>query len=306
MKDMTPILFYHHTMEKLAKKVATQCNVRLGRINWEKFSDCWPKIYAEDIEAIKRRPVIYLASFKDPNTVFEQMGVIYALPRYQAGPFRIILPYFPVGTMERVDDDGTIATAMTMMRMLSATPASHIGGIPLLTTFDIHALQERFYPDNCIIPDLRSAIPLLKKEIKSMEDVAIAFPDDGAYKRFGKMFDEYPQIICIKVRDGKERIVKIKEGDPRGKNVITVDDLVMSGETGEKCGIELWQAGAKSVSLWATHGVYPENSWARSSQFTRIIITDSCPWTVEAVQGKAPFVVLGLDPLIVDIIENET
>ena len=55
--------------------------------------------------------VIYLASFHSPDVIFEQLSIIYAIPRYLARSFTVILPYFPTGTMERVDTEGQIATA---------------------------------------------------------------------------------------------------------------------------------------------------------------------------------------------------
>ena len=43
------------------------------------------------------------------------------------------------------------------------------------------------------------------------------------------------QIICTKVRDGDKRIVRLKEGSPRGRHVVIVDDLVQSGGTLTEC-----------------------------------------------------------------------
>ena len=63
---------------------------------------------------------------------------------------------------------------------------------------------------------LESAIPLLKNELEHISTdspVAIAFPDDGAHKRFHLMFESaYPTIVCHKIRNGKERIVRVKDG----------------------------------------------------------------------------------------------
>ncbi|RWV78112.1 hypothetical protein GW17_00060973, partial [Ensete ventricosum] len=75
--------------------------------------------------------------------------------------------------------------------------------------------------------------------------ISIAFPDDGAWKRFHKQLQHFPMvmcndyhialIICNKVREGDRRIVRLKEGDPRGRHVVIVDDLVQSGGTLIEC-----------------------------------------------------------------------
>lgn len=43
------------------------------------------------------------------------------------------------------------------------------------------------------------------------------------------------QVICTKVRDGDKRIVRLKEGVPKGRHVVIVDDLVQSGGTLMEC-----------------------------------------------------------------------
>lgn len=44
--------------------------------------------------------------------------------------------------------------------------------------------------------------------------------------------------MCNKVRAGEQRIVRIKEGDPRGRHVVIVDDLVQSGSTLIECQVK--------------------------------------------------------------------
>ena len=68
-----------------------------------------------------------------------------------------------------------------------------------------------------MINRLQSAIPLLERAIAKLTsttntNIAIAFPDDGAYKRFNRMFKDMPTIVCTKIRKGLERIVKVKDG----------------------------------------------------------------------------------------------
>jgi len=302
---MRPVLFTCRNMETLALEIVARSSqeIAMGSITWETFSDSFPKIFIKNVGQIRNRDVVFLASFDTPGAIFEQLGVIYALPRYGVKSLKVILPYFPTGTMERVDEEGQIATAMTLARMLSIIPPTKSGPAEVVI-YDIHALQERFYFRDEVIPRLESGIPLLKARLQDMIHVAIAFPDEGAWKRFGRMFNGYPQILCDKVRDGGKRVVTIKEGDPRNMNVVIVDDLVQTGGTLHACKDALSANGAASVSAYATHGVFPKESWRTfvRSGFSHIWITDSCPLTAQAVRDEKPFEVLSLAPLIAPII----
>ena len=93
---------------------------------------------------------------------------------------------------------------------------------------------------------------------------AIAFPDDGAEKRYKHLFEkELPGIefiVCGKKRDENDpskRAITIKEGDPNGKTVLIVDDLIQSGGTMTTCAQQLLQAGAKEMRGFCTHAVLP-------------------------------------------------
>jgi hypothetical protein len=55
----------------------------------------------------------------------------------------VVLPYYPVGTMERVTKEGTVATAATYAHMFSSLPSC--GRPTRLMVYDLHTLQNRFY-----------------------------------------------------------------------------------------------------------------------------------------------------------------
>eukprot|EP00798_Chlamydomonas_sp_ICE-L_P007354 gene7354-477_t len=271
------ILFYSPPMEELAQKIvlAGEGSIKLGNMRWKRFADGFPDLFVEDAMSIRNKHCAFLGSFHDPSCIFEQMSVIYALPRLFVGSFTLVLPFFPTGTLERVETEGDVATAYTLARIMSNVPPSR-GGPTSLVIFDIHALQ-----------------------------VTIAYPDEGAWKRFHYSFKAagYPEVICTKVRDGDKRIVKIKEGLPAGRHVIIVDDLVQSGGTLLECHAVLVAGGATSVSAYVTHGVFPKQSHLKfkackgagaAEGFRYFWLTDSCPQTVEAVKGRAPFEVLSL------------
>ncbi|GJW21074.1 ribose-phosphate pyrophosphokinase 4-like protein [Tanacetum coccineum] len=184
------------------------------------------------------------------------------------------------------------ATSHPEQNNLANIPISK-GGPTSVVIYDIHALQERFYFDDNVLPCFESGIPLLKSRLQQLPDsdnISIAFPDAGAWKRFHKQLQHFPMIICAKVREGDQRIVRIKEGDPKGRHVVIVDDLVQSGGTLIECQKVLAEHGTTKVSAYVTHGVFPKRSWERFAHDKG----DSCPLTVKEVKNKPPFEVLSL------------
>lgn len=299
-------LFYCPETQALAERVAAQSDsIELRSITWGAFADGFPNLFIPNARSIRGQHVAFLASFSSPSVIFEQLSVIYALPKLFVASFTLVLPFFPTGTSERMEEEGDIATAFTLARILSNIPISR-GGPTSLVVFDIHALQERFYFGDNILPCFVSGIPLLKKRLQRLPDsnnISIAFPDDGAWKRFHKQLQHYPMIVCAKVREGDQRIVRLKEGDPRGRHVVIVDDLVQSGGTLIECQKVLAAHGATKISAYVTHGIFPKRSWERfkpdttgypGEGLTYFWITDSCPLTVKEVKNRAPFEVISL------------
>eukprot|EP00128_Syssomonas_multiformis_P001148 Colp12_sorted_trinity150504_noHs@34279 len=310
------LVFYHPSMANVAHKVVERCHaVRDGQthrhvdlsdaVEWGKFEDGFPNIFIRDVKEMAGRDVIFLASFHTPEVIFEQLSIIYTIPRYLARSFTIILPYFPTGTMEKVEKEGQVTTAKTMATLLSAMPLTARGPAQLII-YDIHALQERFYFGDNVIPRLESAIPLLIQRLSKLPDVKnidIAFPDEGAHKRFHSSFKGFETIICTKVRAGPEgRIVTIKDGNPEGKHVVIVDDLVKTGGTLLECARALRSRGASDVSFFVTHAVFPQESWRKflDHGFKFFWITDSLP--VEAFSSTPPFELLSIAQPIADVL----
>ena len=163
------ILFHHWTMEKLAKQLVADPvyagRVRLGRCSWDSFPDSTPSIQIEPADCMamdtEDHDVAFLASFADPKLIFEQLAVLYAMPRMRARHFRVLVPYFSTGTMERVERPGQVATAATMARILSGVPSCPTGPSTIVI-YDIHALQEQFYFSDAVLVQLKSAVYLLR------------------------------------------------------------------------------------------------------------------------------------------------
>ena len=81
-----------------------------------------------------------------------------------------------------------------------------------------HIGNSIFIPTTTHTYRLLSAIPLLIRALQSLPDtknLSVAFPDEGAYKRFHSDLPMWPSITCIKVREGDKRAVSIKDGKER-------------------------------------------------------------------------------------------
>ena len=67
----------------------------------------------------------------------------------------------------------------------------------LLTVLYACMLQERFYFGDTVLPLFESGIPLVRERMRSLPDadnITIAYPDEGAWKRFHYQFGDYPEV----------------------------------------------------------------------------------------------------------------
>lgn len=302
------VLYHAPEMKALAEEICrTNKHVILGDIRWGRFDDSFPDCRVNNAPSLKYAHVSYLASLHSPEVIFEQLALIYAFPRLFCKSFDVILPFFPTGTMERVTEYGEIATAKTLARMLSTIPLSRNGPCTI-HIFDIHTLQNQFYFSDNVFVRLHKAAGLLKQQLNLLkrENIAIAFPDEGAMKRFSTSFHEYPIIVCHKTRDGNDRIVKVKEGECTGKHVIIVDDLIQSGGTLVSCADACRKEGASTVSAFVTHAILPNQAWKKfvhtpekkgAGDLDYFWVTNSHP-TAAGLAEHPPFSVLSIAPLI--------
>ena len=254
-----------------------------------------------------------LCSFHNNDVTWSQFQVMIVLLQSFIESLTVVLPFYPVGTMERVVTEGEVATANTYAQMFSTLPSC--GRPTRLMTYDIHTLQNRFYLSGATLASLHTTIPCLLPLLGPAGVDAVAFPDDGAAKRFKHMFDadRYGIIVCGKVRDGDKRVVTVQDGDATGRRVIVIDDLVQTGGTLYECGAKLLELGAASVSAFVAHGVFPRDAWRRFARggdrdvFSKFYVTNSIPTTTDRLPKNDVFEVIDLtDRLVGDLLRAPT
>jgi adenine phosphoribosyltransferase len=312
--DSLPVLMWHHTMETFAKKMLQVSNIRASYVNWNYFPDTWPNITFEPSVTLTNKDLIFVMSISRKEIFAEQLALLVALPRQMINSLTIIVPYLGPATHERVDYSGQLATVEPILKILSSCIPMTKTGPPILRIFDIHALQIRFYTNDNVTMKLMSAIPVLLEYLKNKKErYVIAYPDDGSYKRFKYFFEDFPQVICSKIRDGDMRKIIIRErvnwpektleecalGNNYSdlSNVIIIDDLVQSGETLLSCAEALKSLGFTKTIAYVTHAVFPNDAWKKftnGSVISEFIITNTNPEVSDKLIGISPFTVLDI------------
>ncbi|CAB9507415.1 pyrophosphokinase 3, chloroplastic [Seminavis robusta] len=303
--------------EALAKRIEDKYPDRFSfhSSKWQKFPDGTDNIEIGGFSPhnlIAGEDVLFLASFHNNDATLSQFQVMICLLQSFIESLTVVLPYSPVGTMERVVQEGQVATAATYAHMFSSLP--NCGRPTRLMVYDLHTLQNRFYLSRNAVASLQTAIPLLKERMEEAKINCVAFPDDGAAKRFAAMFEDMDieVIVCGKTRgEGDTRYVVIQDGCAKDKRIAIVDDLVQTGGTLYETGKVLKEAGAASVNAFVTHGVFPNDSWKRFNKggdracFDKFWVTNSIPTVTDKLpEEDGVFEVLDLMDLIINDLDH--
>lgn len=295
-----PVLLHCPQMAGMAEriKVILGDQIEVGVIDWKSFPRGWPDTKVLSARELNGCKSVFLASFDTPVDMFAQFSVIRAMPFFTGENILTVLPCFPTARKDRAVHYGEIVTFKTLVEILGESMPKYVKHE--LAMYDIHTKPGIHAFGNFVRPRYLSALPLLRERILKLGDyIAIGFPDEGAWKRFEderELFSGFPFIRCGKDRiEGEVDEVRILAGNPAGRHVVLVDDLIESGTTARKVGSLLLQKGAVDVSLYATHGTFAGETWkSLAGIFRHIWITDSCPYAVEAMRGLDRFEVISL------------
>lgn len=170
-------------------------------------------------------------------------------------PVNLHMPYLPYGRQDKDIDNNATFALKSFCRILSMLHFDNI------TTLDAHSMKsdEYLWRFKNIHPSKQ-----ISQALRACNATAIAFPDSGACDRyFGK--DEtigHHLIIGHKVRDQQTGYIEEYniEGDPNGKDVLVIDDICDGGMTFRLLAKDLLKAGAASVNLYVTHGIFSKGA----------------------------------------------
>jgi phosphoribosylpyrophosphate synthetase len=290
-------LLYHKDAESFCNKLISLPgnNCSAFPATWDHFQDGTDKITIDAMKVGKKADgcfsghnILFVASFHNNAETLSQFHLLHYLCNQQRpASITILLPFFPTGTLERIapGEEGIVPTAATLASMFNTLPFQ--GGVRVMT-YDVHALAEKFFFYGHATLTTHTAIPLILRKLKEKSITHVVFPDEGAKKRFGTLFEtdtsqRYVLLSCSKVHIAGSYDKKVTvEGGTRldGQHTIIVDDMTRSGSTLFECKKAIKTIGAKHVSIFVTHGAFTSSFWENLSKENleepeRIYTTDS-------------------------------
>ena len=207
--------------------------------------------------------------------MLELFIIVDALRRAAARKVYAVIPYFGYSRQDRKVSDRSPITSKLICDLLVKS------GIEEVILMDIHSGQIQGFFD--IPVDHLYASPIARKYFtkKYKKDLIIASPDVGGMERartFAKKFGDL-DIAMTDKRRPKPNVAKITNviGNVENKHVLLIDDMIDTGGTATKSAEALMKAGAKSISMFCSHGVLSGNAVENivNSCIDELVITDT-------------------------------
>ena len=287
---------------KLSKAICKKLKVPLGKLNIRRFSD--GEIFVEINESVRGSNAYVIQSTSGPvnENLMELFIIVDALKRAAVNEITAVIPYFGYSRQDRKVTDRSPITARLVCDLLIKS------GIKKIVTMDLHAGQIQGFFD-VPVDHLYSSPVALNYIRKNHKDFVIASPDAGGMERarvFAKKLNDAGLAMTDKRRPGPN-IAEITNviGDVANRNVILIDDLIDTGGTAAKSAEALVKAGAKSVSMFCTHGVLSGDALKNidNSCIDELIITDTID-NQEKLKGSNKIKVLTVSTLIAEALDR--
>ena len=253
-------IFAGNGCPRLAKEIADNLGMSLGKIEIGKFSDGECSCHIG--EPVRGSDVFVVQSTSAPvnDNLMELLVIIDALKRASAGRITAVIPYFGYARQDRKARPRDPITAKLVADLIT------VAGADRLLTMDLHANQIQGFFN--IPVDHLIGIPILGNEIKKQDffkeamekdELITVSPDVGSVARARRMGEKLgTPLAIVDKRRPKANVMEVMNivGDVRGKVCLIVDDMIDTAGTitqGAKALVEV--GGAKKVYACCTHGV---------------------------------------------------
>jgi len=294
-------IFDGRSHEDFAKEVCRHLRVKLGSVSFVDFSN--ENIKVKINENVRECDVFVIQTSCPPvhKHLMELLIMIDALKYASAARITAVLPYFPYVRSDKKDEPRISITARLVADLLETAGANRI------LTMNLHAMQIMGF--SRIPVDQLDGIPILCKYLaqKALRNFVAVAPDVGRAKvteAYAKRLN-LPVVILDKRRygDSEKAVIRHVIGDVRGKNVLFLDDEILTGGSILE-GVEVLRNekyGAKRCMAACVHGVLAEGavSKVKQSALEELVIMNTVPLR----QSSPKIVVRSVAKLFADAIK---
>jgi len=252
--------------------------------------------------SIRGQDVYLIHSMAPPvhRNIMEMLITIDCLKRDSAGRITAVFPYMAYARSDKKDQPRVPITARLVADMIE------VAGTDRYVTIDLHAGQiQGFFS---IPGDVLTAFHILSDYFleKDLENTVVATADLGFAKK-GRNFAAklgVPLAFVEKRRIAENRRAEATNviGDVKGKNVILVDDEVLTGGSICEATEILKEHGAEDIYVSFTHALLMENAVQDLAKepFQEIVTTNTLPIPEE--KRLPNMTILSVAPLLGEVI----
>ncbi|MBP9702504.1 ribose-phosphate pyrophosphokinase [Candidatus Woesebacteria bacterium] len=296
-------LFFGSSNKDLVKQIG-ELGIGIGDVNISKFANDEKRVSVGNGSGA----AAILQSFSKPvdEHIIEFCLLADALTRAGYSELMGVVPWLGYSKQDKVFLPGEALSAKVIAQIIQTTK------IKKLITFDLHNRAITGFFDIPVVE--LSAKPLFKdyyeKKIGgSKGKYVVVAPDEGAVKASAAIARELGVSIAYmdKRRDLKTGEVSVvgMSGEVVGKNVIIIDDMIVTGSTMMESAEYLKKMGAVSVSVAATHHLYLDGVQDKleESEIDEVVVSDTVINSKSEIRNMK-LKVLSVASLIVDEIEQ--
>lgn len=247
-------IFSGSSNQDLVKKIG-ELGVDVGEVKISKFENDEKRVSVGKGSGV----AVVLQSFSKPvdEQIIEFCLLVDALTRAGYSELVAVVPWLGYSKQDKIFRPGEALSAKVIAQIIQVTK------VKKLITFDLHNRAITGFFD---IPVVELSAKSLfrdyfaKKMGKNRDQYVVVAPDEGAVKASAYFARELGVSIAYmdKRRDlvtGEVKVVGMS-GEVGGKQVLIVDDMIVTGSTMIESAEYLKKVGASGVSVAATHHLY--------------------------------------------------
>ncbi len=298
------LVFGTHSYAYLQQSLCALGGFDVGHVDQRTFPD--GERYQRIVDEVAGRDVVIVGGTISDTDTLELYDLACSLAAYGARTLTILIPYFGYSTMERAVMPREVVTAKTRARLLSALP--HASDGTRVVMLDLHAEGIPHYFEGDVRPVHLYAKTIILSAARALggESFVLGSTDAGRAKWVESLANELgvsAGFILKRRISGERTEVVALSADVRGARVVIYDDMIRTGGSLINAAEAYRSAGATSVSVVTTHGVFPGGAIDKlraSGVIEAIVCTDSHPAAHAAIATHGDFVkVESIAPLLV-------